>query len=86
MRRLLGRCAMTNIKIVDVLHEGQGFTLSRTDLAARVRVVRSRGAFCGLNGCAIPKGAYYLYSRSEGRLCVPCGVLLGALVPVEVPS
>ena len=75
---------MTNIRIVD--SRGQGYKLNQADQVSCVKVLRSRGVVCGLYGCAIPRGAYYLYSRSEGRLCVPCGIGLGSLIPADEAS
>jgi len=72
---------MTIIKLVAVVFEGAGYNLSATDSAAGIKVCRAtRTVECGLNGCPIARNAYYLYSRSEGRICVPCAIVLGALV------
>lgn len=74
---------MANIKLVAVVFEGDGYNLSETDQSSRIQVVRAgRPVSCGLNGCSIPRNAYYLYSRSEGRLCCRCAIRLGALEKV----
>jgi hypothetical protein len=70
---------VTNIRLVDVVFEGAGYKLGEADKAAGVKVVRSRGAVCDMRHCAIPRNAYYLYSRRDGRICCRCAINLGAL-------
>lgn len=77
---------MTNIQIVDVVHDGKGYKLEAATKASGTDIYRSRGVNCSPHACGqkIPRGAYYLYLRGEGRMCCRCAIRLGALE--EVPS
>lgn len=79
---------MTNIKIVDVVYDGQGYMLEASTKASGTDVCRSRGVNCSPRACGkrIPRGEYYLYLRGEGRMCLRCAKNLGAIEPVEAVS
>ena len=76
---------MTNIKIVDVVFEGNGYMMEAATKDSGTVVYRSKGVYCSPRACGkrISRGAYYLYLRGEGRMCCPCAIRLGALERVD---
>lgn len=80
---------MTNIRIVDVVYDGQGYRLDDGSKAVGTRVCRATKQLqCPPRGCgrSIKRGDYYLYCRGEGRMCLRCAKNLMAIVPVEAPT
>lgn len=81
---------MTNIRLVDVVFEGEGYMLDAASKASGTKVARAtRKLDCnprahGEGGHGVIKsGDCFIYQRGEGRMCCRCAIGLGALEKVD---